>query len=256
MKNYYEILGVSKDASQEDIKKAYRKLAVQHHPDKGGDESKFKEISEAYENIGDENKRREYNHRLDNPMAGMFGGGRSPFGDGNIDDILNQMFGGGFGGFRGQQQQRRTPEKLVDVELTILESFKGAEKEIVYNRKSDCGGCGGSGGQRSGCMTCGGQGFVMQRAGTGMFTQVIRTVCNQCNGNGYVLISKCKTCGGSGNKDIVEKLKITFPKGIDSGQMLRVAQKGDFIQGIPGDLILRINLVNANGFEYIMHSLR
>ena len=179
----------------------------------------------------------------------MFGGGRSPFGDGNIDDILNQMFGGGFGGFRGQQQQRRTPEKLVDVELTILESFKGAEKEIVYNRKSDCGGCGGSGGQRSGCMTCGGQGFVMQRAGTGMFTQVIRTVCNQCNGNGYVLISKCKTCGGSGNKDIVEKLKITFPKGIDSGQMLRVAQKGDFIQGIPGDLILRINLVNANGFE-------
>jgi len=248
MKNYYEILGVSKDASQEDIKKAYRKLALQHHPDKGGDESLFKEISVAYENVGDENKRREYNHKLDNPMAGMFGGGRNPFGDGNIDDILNQMFSGGFGG-RQQQQQRRTPEKLVDVELSVVDSFKGVDKEITYSRKTDCNGCGGSGGQRSGCVTCGGQGFVMQRAGTGMFTQVIRTVCNQCNGNGYVLINKCNTCFGSGGKDIVEKIRVTIPRGVESGQMLRLSQKGDFIQGMMGDLILRINLVNKDGFE-------
>jgi molecular chaperone DnaJ len=89
----------------------------------------------------------------------------------------------------------------------------------------------------------------MQRAGTGMFTQVIRTVCNQCNGNGYVLINKCNTCFGSGGKDIVEKIRVTIPRGVESGQMLRLSQTGDFIQGMMGDLILRINLVNKDGFE-------
>jgi molecular chaperone DnaJ len=250
MKNYYEILGVSKDASHEDIKKAYRKLALQHHPDKGGDESLFKEISEAYENVGDENKRREYNHRLDNPMAGMFGGGggRNPFNDGNVDDILNQMFGGGFGGGFGQQQ-RRAPEKIIDIEIDVLESFTGVEKEMRYPRKSDCNTCRGTGGDRSGCLTCGGQGHIMQRMGTGMFTQVVRVVCQQCNGNGFVITNKCKTCNGTATKDNFETLRVTIPRGIDNGQMLRVPQKGDFIGGMVGDLIIRINLISKNNFE-------
>ena len=245
MKNYYEILGVSKDANQEDIKKIYRKLALEYHPDRNPEGAdKFKEIAEAYEVLSDENRRREYNHRLENPMAGNpFGG--NPFGDGNIDDILNQMFGSNF----GQQQRRHTPEKVIDIDIDIFESFNGVVKDITYGRKIDCNGCKGTGGQTSGCITCGGQGFVLQRIGTGMFTQVIKSVCNQCNGNGYTVISKCHSCNGSAHKEIMETIRVTFPRGIDNGQSLRVGQKGDFLKGMMGDLILRVRLNSTNGFE-------
>ena len=248
MKNYYEILGVSKDASSEDIKKVYRKLALEYHPDrnpKGAE--KFKEIAEAYDILSDENKRKEYNFKLENPMGtGPFGPG-NPFGDGNIDDILNQMFGGNFGGFN--QQRRKAPDKVIEVELDVIESFKGANKEITYSRKSDCNVCQGRGGDRSGCLTCGGQGFIMQRMGTGMFTQVIKTVCNSCGGNGFVVTNKCYGCAGSGTKDMMETLRLTFTKGVDNGQLLRVPQKGDFYQGMIGDLILKVKLVSKDNFE-------
>jgi molecular chaperone DnaJ len=248
MRNYYEILGLSKDASQEDIKKAYRKLAVQHHPDKGGDESKFKEIAEAYDTLGDEKKRQQYNFKLENPFAGNMGGG-NPFGGGpSMDDLFSSFFGGNpFA--NQQQQQRRAPEKLIDVELSVLESYLGISKVITYNKKNPCNSCSGKGGDRSACMTCGSQGFVMQRVGTGMFTQVIRTSCPSCNGNGFTVSNPCGNCKGQGNREFIESISVNFPRNINNEQMLRVAQKGDFVNGMIGDLILKIKLVSEKGFE-------
>lgn len=248
MKNYYEILGISKEATQDEIKKVYRKLALEYHPDRNPEGAdRFKDIAEAYETLSDEGKRKEYNYRLENPMANN-GFGGNPF-DGGFDDLFAQMFGGGnpFGG--GFQQQRRVPEKLIEVQIDVLESYKGVIKDITYSRSAPCNTCNGSGGDRSVCNICNGQGFIIQRAGTGMFTQIVKTACGGCSGSGYKIINKCHGCNGVGSKELIETLKVTFPRGIDEGQMLRVQQKGDFQQGMIGDLILRVKLISKNGFE-------
>jgi molecular chaperone DnaJ len=249
MKNYYEILGVSKDASLDEIKKVYRKLALEYHPDRNPQGTdKFKEIAEAYETLSDDQKRKEYNFKLENPNAGRFGG-RNPFGGnpfgGNFEDIFSQMFGGG----NNQQRRRTAPEKIVDIQISPVDSFKGADIEISYLRKSDCQTCRGTGGEKTGCMVCSGQGYITQRAGTGMFQQILRTVCNACGGKGQIVINACNSCSGSGTKDNPEKIRVTIPKGIDEGQLLRVGGKGDFYSGMIGDLIIRINMVSKDGFE-------
>ena len=164
MEDFYQILGVNQNATQDEIKKAYRKLAVEHHPDKGGDENKFKKISEAYDTIGDENKRNQYNNQKRNPFANMGGGGFNPF-----EDMFNQMH---------SQRKRAVPDKIVEVVVGAVESYKGSEKNITYNRSHNCGGCNGTGGERINCGTCGGNGFVTQQIGTGLFTQIIRQTCN------------------------------------------------------------------------------
>jgi len=241
--NYYEILGVSKEANSEDIKKAYRKLAIQHHPDKGGDENKFKEIAVAYETLSDENKRREYDYRLENPNVGQFGG--NPFGGGSVDDLFAQMFSR----MNPNQKQRKTPDKVLDVELTVLESYNGTVKEIIYTKKIPCNTCSGKGGDKAVCNVCNGNGQIIQRAGTGMFTQIIQTTCGTCRGSGYKTVNPCHSCNGQGSKDNIEKLNITFPKNLDTNHLLKLQGRGDFIDGSLGDLIIRINLVNVDGFE-------
>lgn len=244
MKNYYEILGVSKDASIEEIKKVYRKLAIQYHPDKGGDENKFKEIAEAYEILSDDNKRREYNFKLENPQMSGFGG-RNPFG-GGFEDIFSQMFGGNpF----SNAQRRRTPDKIIDVQITVIESFKGVDRDIEYSRKSECRTCKGSGGEKTGCLVCSGQGHITQRVGTGMFQQILRTVCNSCQGRGYIITNKCSTCSGTGTQDNIDRIRVNIPKGMDDKQMLKIEGMGDIFNGTPGNLIIRINLINKDNFE-------
>ena len=119
--NYYEVLGVSETATQDEIKKAYRKKAVEHHPDKGGDENIFKEVAQAYDTIGDDNKRKQYDNQRNNPMAGFGGGG------GSMEDLFAQFFGGGRGG-NPQQQQRQAPDKVVDVNISVLDSYKSTQK--------------------------------------------------------------------------------------------------------------------------------
>jgi molecular chaperone DnaJ len=244
MNNYYEILGVSKDATQDDIKKAYRKLAIQYHPDKnpeGGE--KFKQVAEAYSVIGDDEKRKQYDYQLSNPFSsGNFGGG-NPFNDGSIDDIINQMFGGRF------SNQQKSPEKIITVQLGVLDSYRGITKTITYNRKTNCGSCSGGGGDKVMCPSCQGQGYIMQRAGTGMFTQVVRNICGNCSGSGFKVSNACYNCNGTGSKDIIENLTITFPRNIDDGQTLRVTQKGDIINNTVGDLFLKIKLVSQDGFD-------
>ena len=158
MEDFYQILGVNENASQDEIKKAYRKLAVEHHPDKGGDENKFKKISEAYDTIGDENKRSQYNNQRRNPFANMGGGGFNPF-----EDMFNQMH---------TQRRRSVPDKVIEVIIGALESFNGSDKTINYVRESKCGGCNGNGGERINCGACNGEGFIIQRIGTGLFVQI------------------------------------------------------------------------------------
>jgi molecular chaperone DnaJ len=250
MKNYYEILGISKDATQEEIKKVYRKLAIEYHPDRNPEgEEKFKEIAEAYDTLGDEGKRQDYNYKLQNPFSANRG--QNPFNDTNFDDLLRQMFNE-----NGQRRPRNeVPNKLIEVDINVLESLKGVTKTVTYSKKTSCGICYGNGGDKTTCVPCGGQGFVMMRAGTGMFTQVVRSVCNHCQGNGFTFINKCYSCNGNGTKDTIDTIQLSFPKNIDNGQQLRVSQKGDFYNGIVGDLIIRVKLTPTQGFEKINNDL-
>jgi molecular chaperone DnaJ len=241
MNNYYEILGVSKDASQDEIKKAYRKLAIQYHPDKNPDGAeKFKEIASAYDIIGDENKRKQYDNQQNNPFA-RAGFGGNPFSDSSINDIFSQMF--------SQQQGNRQPDKIIDVEIGVIDSYNGVTKNVTYKRKVNCDGCGGAAGDKSMCPTCNGQGYMTQRAGTGMFTQIIRTICGECSGSGFKLTNACYTCKGSGNKEIIDSISISFPKNIENQQMLRVGGRGDIIGNIVNDLFIRVKIVPQNNFE-------
>jgi len=201
MEDFYQILGVSENASQDEIKKAYRKLAVEHHPDKGGDENKFKKISEAYDTIGDQNKRTQYDNQKRNPFANMGGGGFNPF-----EDMFNQMH---------TQRKRAVPDKIIEVVVGAVESYKGGEKNITYTRNHNCGGCNGSGGERINCSTCGGQGVITQQIGTGLFTQIIRQSCGSCGGRGFSYKTTCGTCHGSTTTSSVETISIKLPNGID-----------------------------------------
>ena len=247
MKNYYEILGVSKDASQEEIKKVYRKLALQYHPDKNPEGAeKFKDIAEAYETLSDDNKRNQYNLKLDNPHHQNISG--NPFGGTDINDIINQMFGGGFNG-AFNQQSRRVPDKVIDIQLDVLDSYRGANKEITFLKKAPCSGCGGKGGERTGCVTCAGQGFITRRSGTGFFQQLHRIVCTDCQGKGFRFNSKCYVCNGETTQNIVDKFSFYVPKGVDNGQMLKIPGRGDFSEGLVGDLIIRILLVSNQNFS-------
>ena len=236
MEDFYQILGVNQNATQDEIKKAYRKLAVEHHPDKGGDENKFKQISQAYDTIGDENKRAQYDNQRRNPFANMGGGGGgfNPF-----EEMFNQMH---------SQRKRAVPDKIVEVVVGAVESYKGSEKNITYTRSHNCGGCNGTGGERINCGTCGGNGFVTQQIGTGLFTQIIRQTCNSCGGRGFSYKTTCGTCHGSTTTSSTETISIKLPNGIDEGQFLRVQGKGDFKDGMYGNLVLRVRVQSEKNF--------
>jgi molecular chaperone DnaJ len=243
MEDFYQILGVNQNATQDEIKKTYRKLAVEHHPDKGGDENKFKQISQAYDTIGDENKRAQYDNQRRNPFANMGGGGGgfNPF-----EEMFNQMH---------SQRKRAVPDKIVEVVVGAVESYKGSEKNITYTRSHNCGGCNGTGGERINCGVCGGTGFITQQIGTGLFTQIIRQTCNSCGGRGFSYKTTCGTCHGSTTTSSTETISIKLPNGIDEGQFLRVQGKGDFKDGMYGNLVVKVKIVPENNFEKSMDDL-
>ena len=235
--NYYEVLGVQENADQETIKKAYRTLAKKHHPDKGGNDEIFKKVSEAYDVLGDEGKRQQYDNQQRNPFGNMGGGGGfNPF-----SDMFNM--------FNGQQQRRGAPDKVIDIMVTVLESYLGSDKHITYPRKHMCGDCNGSGGERKVCHICNGSGVITQRIGTGMFVQMVQSHCNGCNGKGYHLIKTCGSCKGSCVVEKNDTISIKLPHGVDDGQFLRVHGKGDFHNGIYGNLVIRIEVKNIKDFE-------
>jgi molecular chaperone DnaJ len=247
MNNYYETLGVSKDATQDEIKKAYRKLSKQYHPDvnpEGGE--KFKEISVAYDTIGDETKRVQYDNKMNNPFGG----------NGNVsyEDIFNQMFGNQ-GNNPFEQKRKSAPDKIIKVQVSPLESFKGVDKVIRYMKDNHCDVCSGSGGEQQKCGTCGGAGFQIKTFGTGFMVQQIRTACQTCAGRGYTLVHRCFSCDGKGIKSTTHEITVKLPVGADDGQYLKLASLGDFRNGEYGDLVVQISMVSQDGFEKMNNDL-
>jgi molecular chaperone DnaJ len=255
MKNYYEILGIQENSSQDEIKKSYRKLSKEYHPDinpNGGD--KFKEINEANEILSDPQKRQQYDFQRKNPhMAG----GRPGGGMGGFEDLFSQMFGGGnpFGGNPFEQRRPTAPSKMMKLTITPVESFLGVEKIINYNREEGCSSCHGSGGDQQKCGQCGGSGAILKTVGTGFMIQQIRMSCDKCGGKGFILIHRCKLCGGKGTKTFQKEVKLKIPVGSDNGQFLKLQGYGDYVNGINGDLVIQIEVESKDGYEKIDNDL-
>lgn len=239
--NFYQILGVSENATSDDIKKAYRKLAKENHPDAGGDENKFKKISVAYDTLGDEEKRLQYDNQRKNPFGGF----------GNVEDMFNQMFNGR----RNNQNARRTHTSNITVNIGVLDSYKAGKQTLSYRRQSMCDPCQGTGGDRKTCNNCGGTGNIVRQVGSGMFVQLIQMACDVCGGSGSKLINPCFLCSGVGSKPEMKTIDISVPHGVDNGQFLRLQGMGDFRNGIYGDLVVRIELRPQDNFDKIDNHL-
>jgi molecular chaperone DnaJ len=274
-KDYYKILGVDKSASQDDIKRAFLKLAHQHHPDKNdGKDEKFKEINEAYQAVGNPEKRKQYD-QFGSAGPGGFGGGQGGYGgfggfqnggmNINMDD-LGEMFGDfgglgdifGFGGGRGQGR-RRGPQKGSDIEAAItidfMEAITGLEKEVTLKKKVTCSKCGGSGAEPGAkveqCSTCKGHGRVRRVQQTILGNIQTETACPDCRGEGQTVSQKCQDCHGAGTVYDTVKFNVKIPAGVDNGGRLRISGYGEAGEkGAPsGDLFIEIRVRPSEKFE-------
>ena len=248
--DYYQLLGVSRSASGDEIKKAYRQLALKFHPDRNpGDkdaEEAFKEISSAYQVLSDSEKRKIYDRFGEEGLSGQGFSGFSNVQDifSSFSDVFGDIFGfGGFGGF-GRSRRSRGADLEVDLVLTFLEAADGCRKEIMVNRNESCQSCNGSGAASgtspSRCSTCDGKGQVVHSQGFFM----VSTPCPSCRGKGTVIADPCETCSGSGMVQKEEKLQVTVPAGVEDGQTLRLAGQGDLAVdgGAPGNLYLHLHV--------------
>ena len=263
-RDYYEVLGVSKGASDDEIKKAYRKLAKKYHPDMNpGDkeaEAKFKEVNEAYSILSDSEKRARYDqfgHAGVDPNygAGGPGGGFGGFDMGDIDlgDIFGSFFGGGFGGFGGSASSRRNgPQKGESLRASLTISFEeaafGCEKEINLNRTEECEACHGSGAEpgttAETCPDCRGTGVVRVQQRTGGFAFSSTAPCSRCRGTGKIIHTPCKACGGSGSVKKSKRVTVSIPAGTDDGQAISLRGQGNAGKngGPAGDLIVAVHV--------------
>lgn len=254
-KNYYDILGVEKKATKDDIKKAFRKLAQKHHPDKGGDEAAFKEITEAYSILGDDRKRREYDSYGQAFPGGGPGAGGFDFSGfqnaaGGVEFDLSDLFGDFgdiFGGTRGGRRVRRGRDISIDVEISFKDSVVGVKRSVLITKIGTCSVCSGTGAKPGTdmitCTTCNGQGKMHETRNSplGSFTSV-RT-CSSCEGTGKVPKEKCKECAGHGILRKEEEVKLDIPVGIDNGEMIRLPGRGEAVKGgVPGDLYVKVHV--------------
>ncbi len=277
MSEYYDLLGVTKGASQDEIKKAYRKLAVKYHPDKNPDddtsESKFKEISEAYEALSNPQKREAYDRFGKDGMQGFSAGG-APGGHGGFssmedalrtfmgafdggqggDSIFDSLFGfggSGGGGQTGSQSFQKGASKKIAVTVLFEEAAKGVKKEALITKYDNCNTCSGSGASSpkaiKKCTQCGGSGQVYQSRG--FFS--MSAVCSACHGNGQVITERCKDCHGHGRTKSKQKVKIDIPAGIDTGMTLKMSGHGDAGEsgGPAGDLYVEVHVKAHDVFE-------
>ena len=255
MKDYYEVLGVQKNASEDDIKKAFRKLAHKYHPDKkGGDEAKFKEASEAYAVLSDKKKRAEYDTygRAFNGASGPGAGGFdfSGFQNGfqgfeGVEFDLGDIFGDIFGGARHQQKRGR--DISIDLELSFKDSVFGTERRVLITKMNTCSTCSGTGGkpgtEMQTCKTCGGKGTITESRSTILGTFSATRECPTCMGRGTIPKETCRACAGRGVAKEQEEIKITVPAGIHDSEMIRMPGRGEAISGgSAGDLYVKIHV--------------
>ena len=277
-RDYYEVLGVNKNATDDEIKKAYRKLAKKYHPDANPDnkeaaEAKFKEVNEAYENLSDPQKRKMYDQFGHGGPQG-FGGQGGPFGQGgyysysssgfdgfsdfgDLGDIFSSFFGGGFGG-RNSQNRRNGPSKGADLnvrmEITFEQAFSGVEKEIVITRDEECTHCHGTGAKPGTspikCPTCHGTGQVTQVQNTILGQMQTTRTCSACHGTGEIINEPCEYCHGKGTVRKQPKIKVKIPAGIDDNQTVVLRGEGEPGKkgGAKGDLYITVKVKNHSVF--------
>ena len=259
-RDYYDVLGVNKSDTPDQIKSAYRKLAVKYHPDKNkGDkaaEEKFKEASEAYHVLSNTERKQNYDS-FGHAAFENAGGGRGGFGNfdfsNHFSDIFEDFFGEGFGGGgkRSRRSNNRGADLRYDLSITLKEAYKGKKQDIKFSTSEKCDTCKGSGskpGHNAGsCSMCGGHGQV--RSSQGFFT--VQQTCSQCSGSGEEITNPCSSCGGQGKKQASKRLSVTIPKGVDDGTRIRLAGKGEAgSRGAgSGDLYLFINVYSHDLFK-------
>lgn len=274
-RDYYEVLGVSRNATADEIKKAYRKLAMQHHPDRNANNAaaaeKFKEVSEAYEVLSDDKKRPQYDQFGHDGLKSSFGPGGFDFSRdfthmSDLQDILGNLFGGDAGMFgeafaggarggarrsRGGSEGQRGDDLRFDLEIDLEEAIFGSEREVELPIRDECDACRGTGAAagsgRETCRQCGGHGFVV--AGGGFFQ--IRQACPVCNGEGAIIRHPCDKCGGTGRMKARRKLALRIPRGVETGSRLRLTGKGEGgVRGGPaGDLYVVLHVREHDLFE-------
>lgn len=272
-KDYYEILGVSKNATDEEIKRAFRLLAKKYHPDvnkEAGASEKFKEIGEAYAVLSDKNKRSQYDQFGHAAFDSASGGAGFNMNDIDLEDLLSQVFGGsfgssfssafgggfsgfsGFGGSRGRNRSRRGDDLIMRIKLSFDEAVNGTKKDIKVDVNENCTECRGKGGfDEITCSTCGGRGVILDEQRTMFGFMQTQKTCPSCNGKGKTFKNVCKTCHGNGQVSATKTLTITIPEGVDSGYQLRLSGKGG--QGVNGgengDLYLEFLVEDHKYFE-------
>ena len=260
-RDFYDVLGVNKNASPEELKSAYRKLAVKYHPDKNpGDkasEDKFKEASEAYGILSDQEKKQNYDnfgHAAFEGGGGRQSGGFGGFGGADFSDIFEDFFGdfGGSGRSRGRRNtSNRGSDLRYDLSITLEEAYEGKKQDIKFSTTEKCNTCKGNGSKpghsADRCTVCGGNGKV--RSNQGFFT--VQQTCPQCAGSGEEITNPCNDCNGQGNKQTSKKISVTIPKGVDDGTRIRLAGKGEAGSrgGANGDLYLFINVHSHDLFK-------
>jgi molecular chaperone DnaJ len=277
-KDYYNILGINKGASKDEIKKAFYKLAQKHHPDKkDGNEAKFKEANEAYQVLSDDGKRAKYDQfgagfeNMGGGYQGQQGGFNGGFGgfdfsgfqgggnaDFDLNDIFSDFFGGGMGG--GRTQARRGRDISTEIQISFKDSIFGINRKILITKTSSCTTCGGKGAKAGTkmekCKTCNGQGKVHEAKRTILGTISSTKICETCFGTGEVPKEVCEKCHGKGVLRMEEEIALNIPAGIRDGEMVRMSGMGEAIsKGTAGDLYIKINVSNHTVFKREGHDL-
>ncbi|MEK7452854.1 MAG: molecular chaperone DnaJ [Patescibacteria group bacterium] len=266
-KDYYKVLGVEKSASEDEIKKAYRQMAHKHHPDKGGgNEAKFKELNEAYQVLGDKQKRSQYDQFGSAGFSGGAGQQQGGFGGGvqwdfsrggseGFADIFEDLFGGGFSQKQSQQKQNIGADLKVHITISLEESAFGETKEILISRMMHCDGCNGSGAEPKTelikCHSCGGKGSHEKFYKTMFGVIKQQGICDDCLGKGSVPKTKCRKCQGNGIQRRNDSFKIKIPQGIDEGDVFKISRKGDDAShgGSSGNLFVAISISSHKLFK-------
>jgi molecular chaperone DnaJ len=257
-RDYYEVLGVGKDASADEIKKAFRRAAVEHHPDRGGDEKKFKELNEAYEVLKDPTKKQRYDQfghagvggASGNPFGGGYGGGQNvnfDFGDLGLGDIFSSFFGGGGGQGGGRPRQARGRDVEAEVEIGFEKAIFGTEVELALSLDDTCEHCKGTtvepGHELKTCDQCKGSGQVVSVTRTIFGNIQQAAICPKCKGSGKVPEKLCTICHGKGTQAKKQKIELKIPAGIDDGAVIRLREHGEAVANGPkGDLYVNIRV--------------